>query len=577
MITFRQFRQLVITSAWPMGMPARMDDIYGDDGTTVVQLGPLSLQLTAFLIDIQQHSEFYKQNHRDIYPFCSTYFQCGATVLAAPRAQQIRRVYTQPHGSDCCPVFLDYIQDFADWFNRMRLVSPRWDAPANSDLPVLPNGFFFNRQSEATDTTDKGLRWAWGVWTLHQGRLYLGPRIEHWEQVVVDWDGIRYAWAMEDRVPVNGPYSDEIPDQSMELVNVAVPWVKKYEFTYVRPDANLSEEMRRLWFESRRVLLLMRDAEMKAQLQPVRSFPQVAAPKIDAKLPRHCQPSDGNDPTFTYAFVGDVTAGSSAAAVAELIRSWTPDYVIANGGMWDATDENTAADLDANFGQYYARWMFPYAGTEGTSEASTQQLFAAYGNQERDPSSRFNIVRQFFNLLPTDPSNPQPCRGYYEKRLGPAHFFFIDSGYENDLTTVAQPDGNTYTSAQGTYFRQRIQGSNARWKFVVMSAPPYSSSTGLPVAGGFAALRWPFQQWGTDAAFSAHAGQYERLAVDGYPYFVAGTGGQTLNGFTDPLSAYSVKNLESFGAIRLDLTCDRAVIRFFQTDGTIFDTLEITK
>ena len=224
-------------------MPETMNDIYGDDGVTITQLGILSNQITACLVDVQNQCDFYQTGNIDRHPFCSTYFKCGATVISAPRGTPIERIYTLPREADCCPVYYDYIPDFDQWLVALEGLSPKWENPANTGLPALPNGFRFARISEASGTTDKGRRWDRGVWTLYNGNLYMAPRIESWEEVLIEWQGVKRSYSMADPVNLSGPFIDPTPDAGMELANVVVPFVKEYRGE-VRDDARRSADGR---------------------------------------------------------------------------------------------------------------------------------------------------------------------------------------------------------------------------------------------------------------------------------------------------------------------------------------------
>ena len=45
-------------------------------------------------------------------------------------------------------------------------------------------------------------------------------------------------------------------------------------------------------------------------------------------------------------------------------------------------------------------------------------------------------------------------------------------------------------------------------------------------------MQWPFQAWGADAVLAGHVHNYERLDKNGLPYFVNGSGGNSLYGYT---------------------------------------------
>jgi hypothetical protein len=104
---------------------------------------------------------------------------------------------------------------------------------------------------------------------------------------------------------------------------------------------------------------------------------------------------------------------------------------------------------------------------------------------------------------------------YDDFKRGPVHFFILDSdGHE--------PDGITQDSIQAVWFERTIAASRVPWTLVFLHHPPHSSSSNY---GSDEELQWPFSAWGADAIFSGHAHLYERLVLDGIPYFVNGLGG----------------------------------------------------
>ena len=119
-----------------------------------------------------------------------------------------------------------------------------------------------------------------------------------------------------------------------------------------------------------------------------------------------------------------------------------------------------------------------------------------------------------------DPATPIAwyCDGqrYYQRAFGDVEFFFYNTGW-NDLPFTQppphEPDGNILGSAQANWLRSALRNSTAKFKFVIMGVPAYSTGTYS------ADLRLPFHSWGASAVFSYGFSGYERTSVDGFFYY----------------------------------------------------------
>jgi hypothetical protein len=142
--------------------------------------------------EIAKWVEGEQSNNCDVIHPCKTFFKCGMTILTAPRGV-IRRVYTVVNGDYCDPVF--YSQ--APWpepecWSRNFMNAQTVDA----DVARLPLGFRpFDASMDGDFTRSRS-----GIWTLHQGNIYLAPWIQSNEFVVIEWSGIKENWALTDLV-----------------------------------------------------------------------------------------------------------------------------------------------------------------------------------------------------------------------------------------------------------------------------------------------------------------------------------------------------------------------------------------
>src|SRR4051812_48198823 len=74
--------------------------------------------------------------------------------------------------------------------------------------------------------------------------------------------------------------------------------------------------------------------------------------------------AQGADAPLVFAVIGDFgRAGSNEQAVAALVTSWNPSFIITVGD--NNYDEGKASTIDQNIGQYYHAWIAPYTGAYG--------------------------------------------------------------------------------------------------------------------------------------------------------------------------------------------------------------------
>ena len=158
------------------------------------------------------------------------------------------------------------------------------------------------------------------------------------------------------------------------------------------------------------------------------------------------------------------------------------------------------------------------------------------------------------------PSGPGQER-YYDVVLGPVHLFALDSDPN-------EPDGITSTSVQAEWLRTGLAASTAPWKLVFLHHPPYSSAA---VHGSTPELQWPFGAWGATAVLAGHDHTYERLVVDGLPYFVNGIGGAALYGMGTPLPGSQVRFNADYGAMLIEATTAWITFRLFDRTGVECD------
>jgi tartrate-resistant acid phosphatase type 5 len=259
--------------------------------------------------------------------------------------------------------------------------------------------------------------------------------------------------------------------------------------------------------------------------------------------------------TIRFAVIGDYGSGSyDEGDVAQLIESWRPDFIATVGD--NNYLEGGVEALDQSIGRFYHGYISPYKGSYGQG-ATTNRFFPIPGHRDWD-SGALRPYLDYFTL----PGNGR----YYDFVRGPVHFFMLD-------TDEREPDGATADSVQAAWLKQRLAETKAPWKLVFGHHAPYTSHK-FPATER---MRWPFKEWGADAVLSGFYHIYERLLVDGLPYFIDGAGGTWTSFFgeVDPHSQFRYR--EDFGAMLIDASDTRITFRFVNREGRITDACVLVK
>ncbi|MGB5893721.1 MAG: metallophosphoesterase, partial [Ignavibacteriaceae bacterium] len=178
-----------------------------------------------------------------------------------------------------------------------------------------------------------------------------------------------------------------------------------------------------------------------------------------------------------FASIGDYgDAGSDELAVANLVKSWNPDFIITLGD--NNYPDGETSTIDANIGQYYHQYIYPYVGSYGEG-SDVNRFFPSLGNHDwntNPPQPHYD----YFVL----PNNER----YYDFIWGDVHFFALDSDTD-------EPDGVTENSIQGQWLQNALSTSISTWRVVYFHHAPYSSSSNH---GSQEYMQWPFKEWGAD-------------------------------------------------------------------------------
>lgn len=525
-MTFAQLKERVLADAWPNGAPENLLDSLG----TYVLNG---------LIEVQRSISCFCYRHTDVHESCQVFWNCGASVIAAPRGE-ILRVYTVDTGGDgkytwCRPVPYRGVSlpEFRRWQAKWKSKwQAKWyDAPGTT--ANLPQGF---DMTAATSDASCG-RALTGMYALESntGRLYIGPWIQSTEAIVVEWTGIKRAWAAGDTVP-----EDEDFLRLMRL------WVER-EFgrKWAASDLGIREAA---WREALSDMLVTCKRESRLHGQPVTPEEMEAAEWsafVSSEVAAETVPAVA--PAAKVSIVGDTgTADVNATAVATRIATDNPDGLVILAGDVKYPPNDAATAL-APYDEYIA------AG----------RIKAALGNHDLDDGVLGADVRD----LVQNPGNGR----YFVVREGPVSFFVVDSGV-NTSGQLVEPDGSFVGSRQYNDILAQIVRDTNPWKIVVVHHSPYTSSA--QYFPGLSLIRW-VGDLPVHAVISGHAHQYERLTLGGRAFITVGTGGGTLYDFRGSPYPGSQARVKAFGSLLLEATCDALTLKFVDTSGAIRDSVSI--
>jgi hypothetical protein len=259
--------------------------------------------------------------------------------------------------------------------------------------------------------------------------------------------------------------------------------------------------------------------------------------------------------TARFAVIGDYgLAGEPERDVAKMITEWGPDFIITTGD--NNYPDGTAETIDENIGQYFHAYIYPYSGNYGEG-ADINRFFPTLGNHDWYTDG----AQPYFDYF-TLPGNER----YYDFVWGPVHFFAIDSDSR-------EPDGVGSSSIQAEWLRGKLTASISPWKIVYMHHPPYASAGD----GSITWARWPYKEWGATAVFSGHSHVYERILVDGFPYFVNGLGGGPRYAFEAPVPGSQFRYNDDYGVMFVEATSKRIEFQFVSRENHVVDHFSLEK
>ncbi len=261
------------------------------------------------------------------------------------------------------------------------------------------------------------------------------------------------------------------------------------------------------------------------------------------------RPAHAQSDRIVFAVIGDYgLAGQNEADVANLVKGWNPDFIVTVGD--NNYPHGQSYSIDDNIGQYYHDYILGYKGKYGSS-SPTKRFYPVLGNHDWGTTGGKPYF-DFFNFYNQTT--------YYDFIQGPVHFFMLDSDQN-------EPDGTSATSDQAKWLKKSLAASTSAFNVIVFHHAPYSSGWHGPTNY----MRWPFKEWGADAVLTGHDHIYERLLVNGLPYFINGIGGAELYKFDRILPESQARFNQDYGAMRVEANGTTMKFQMYTRTGLLVD------
>ena len=248
--------------------------------------------------------------------------------------------------------------------------------------------------------------------------------------------------------------------------------------------------------------------------------------------------------TFTFAVVGDFGSGNEyEAAVASLIESWHPDFVLTVGD--NAYPEGSSALLDRDiFG--------PYAAVMRESA-----WFPALGNHDDLADTGKPELEAFHSL-------------------GAERWYRFTWG--NSAVVVLDSDVSVAPGSPQLRFARSALARPSCFRFAAWHHPPWEPPD-APISPGLRANIVPLaEKDAVQVVFVGHLHAYARSRLHaGVLYVAVGTGGAKLDDDASKLTIPSARVVEGeFGALRVDVVGREARFRYETVDRRVRDDFHLS-
>ena len=247
---------------------------------------------------------------------------------------------------------------------------------------------------------------------------------------------------------------------------------------------------------------------------------------------------------FTFAVVGDFGSGTSdETAVASLIQSWHPDFVLTVGDNAYPMGSKELLDRDI---------FRPYAAVMRESA-----WFPTLGNHDVEANGGKPELEAFDSL-----GNGR----WYRFTWGDVALVVLDS------------DASVEPGSPQLRFARRSLAPDSCFRFAAWHHPPWEPA-GRPFSPGLRRNIVPLaEKAGVQVVFVGHLHAYARSRPrHGVVYVAVGTGGATLDDDARKLTIPLARVVQGrFGALRVDVAPHEARFSYETVDGRVRDQFRVT-
>jgi tartrate-resistant acid phosphatase type 5 len=283
-------------------------------------------------------------------------------------------------------------------------------------------------------------------------------------------------------------------------------------------------------------------------------------------------PGSATSEPYVFAAIGDYGNGSDEEGeVAELVKSWSPDFVITMGD--NNYPDGELETMEENIGQYYCDFIYNPDAPEDlrcngpAALDKVNRFFPSLGNHDVHEENGAPYL-QYFTL----PGNER----YYTFKRGSVQFFVVDSTPEDEELACCEIE-------QAQWLKNELAASSATFKIVYFHHAPYS----IGGHGSEENMQWPFEDWGAHAILSGHEHNYQRIHKKSNPdfaYIVCGLSGKSDEDCGDE----ELENEDDFdviciddahGAMKISVSHDKLIFQFFtiENPGAPMDEFVLNK
>ena len=254
--------------------------------------------------------------------------------------------------------------------------------------------------------------------------------------------------------------------------------------------------------------------------------------------------------SIVFGVIGDFgKAGGPEERVANLVKSWNPDFIITTGD--NNYEKGELKTIESNISNYYGDFIYNFDAPAGylcngnAFEDGINRFFPSPGNHDANNKDKLRPYLNYFTL-------PQQ-ETYYKFVWGPVSFYSLNSVDEN-------------IDEQKNWLERHLKLSETPYNIVYFHHSPYSPGP----HGNSKKMQWDFYSTHTDIVLTGHDHIYSRIekkGEEGLYYIVNGLGGKSLyNCNSSPLPEDEFDTFcydANYGAIKATATFNKLIVEFY--------------